>query len=344
TETFDQKIMTEMGRLGYFSASLKTKENPDASYVGYGLIARELERVDSGYRSALSVQSSLVIFPINTFGSEAQKKKYLPKLLSGEWIGCFGLTEPDHGSDPSGMQTRARRDGNNWILNGSKMWITNSPIAHVFMVWARDEDEIIRGFILEEGMKGLSTPRIEGKIGLKTSPTGEIHMEDVVVSEDNLLPKAKGFKAVFQCLNRARHSIAWGALGAGEACWHIAREYALDRLQFGNPIASKQLIQKKLADIQTELTTGLHASLRLGRLMDQGTITPEGISMLKRNSCLKALESARLARDILGANGIVDEYHVMRHMVNLEAVNTYEGTQDIHALILGRAQTDISAF
>jgi len=306
--------------------------------------AREVERVDSGYRSAMSVQSSLVMHPIHAYGTEAQRQKYLPKLATGEWVGCFGLTEPDHGSDPAGMRTRARKVEGGYRLTGAKMWITNSPIADVFIVWAKDDSDTIRGFILEKGMEGLSAPKIEGKFSLRASVTGEIVMDDVFVPEENLLPNVSGLKGPFGCLNNARYGIAWGALGAAEFCWHAARNYALERKQFGRPLAANQLIQKKLADMQTEIALGLQACLRLGRLKDENRAAPEMISMLKRNSCGKALDIARAARDMHGGNGISDEFHVIRHVMNLEAVNTYEGTHDIHALILGRAQTGIQAF
>ncbi len=316
----------------------------DLNYVCYGLIAREVERVDSGYRSMMSVQSSLVMFPIMSYGSEAQRRKYLPKLATGEWIGCFGLTEPDHGSDPGSMVTRARAAAGGYRLSGSKMWISNSPIADVFVVWAKDDEGTVRGFVLEKGMQGLSAPEIEGKFSLRASITGEIVMDDVFVPAENLLPNVKGLKGPMGCLNSARYGIAWGALGAAEFCWHAARQYVLDRKQFGRPLAANQLIQKKLADMQTEITLGLQGCLRLGRLKDDGKAAPEITSIMKRNSCGKALEIARMARDMHGGNGIVDEFHVIRHLVNLETVNTYEGTHDIHALILGRAQTGISAF
>ena len=317
---------------------------PGVNYVCYGLVAREVERVDSGYRSAMSVQSSLVMHPIHAYGTEAQRQKYLPRLAKGEIVGCFGLTEPDAGSDPGGMRTRARKADGGYVLKGSKMWITNSPVADVFIVWAKDDAGDIRGFILEKGMKGLSAPKIEGKFSLRASITGEIVMEDVFVSEDQLLPNVKGLKGPFGCLNNARYGISWGALGAAEFCWHQARNYTLNRKQFGRPLAANQLIQKKLADMQTEITLGLQACLRLGRLKDEGRAAPEMISMLKRNSCGKALDIARAARDMHGGNGISDEFHVIRHVMNLEAVNTYEGTHDVHALILGRAQTGIQAF
>jgi glutaryl-CoA dehydrogenase len=344
-ETTDPAIFREMGAMGLLGATLPAECGGAAlNYVGYGLIARELERVDSGYRSMMSVQSSLVMLPIHEFGSEAQRRKYLPKLASGEWIGCFGLTEPDHGSDPGGMMTRARRVAGGYSLTGSKTWITSSPIADVFLVWVKDEEGTIRGFILERGMKGLSAPAIHGKVGLRTSVTGEIAMDEVFVTEENLLPGVEGLKGPFTCLNAARFGIAWGALGAAEFCWHAARKYVLERKQFGRPLAANQLIQKKLADMQSEITLGLQGCLRLGRLKDEGKAAPEITSLMKRNSCGKALEIARMARDMHGGNGIADEYHVIRHMVNLEAVNTYEGTHDIHALILGRAQTGIQAF
>ncbi len=343
-ERFDREIMTEMGALGFLGATIDGYGCAGVNYVCYGLIAREVERVDSGYRSAMSVQSSLVMHPIHAFGSEAQRQKYLPKLASGEWIGCFGLTEPDHGSDPAGMTTRATKVSGGYRLSGAKMWITNSPIADVLVVWAKTEDEVIRGFILEKGMKGLSAPKIEGKFSLRASATGEIVMDEVFVPGENLLPGAKGLRGPFSCLNSARYGIAWGALGAAEFCWHAARNYTLERRQFGRPLAANQLIQKKLVDMQTEITLGLHACLRLGRLKDMGRDTPEMVSILKRNNCGKALDIARAARDMHGGNGIADEYHVIRHVMNLEAVNTYEGTHDIHALILGRAQTGIAAF
>jgi glutaryl-CoA dehydrogenase len=343
-ERFDREIMNEMGALGFLGATIEGYGCAGVNYVCYGLIAREVERVDSGYRSAMSVQSSLVMFPIHQFGSEAQRQKYLPKLASGEWVGCFGLTEPDHGSDPAGMTTRATAVAGGWRLNGAKMWITNSPIADVFVVWAKAEGEVIRGFILEKGMKGLSAPKIEGKFSLRASATGEVVMDDVLVPEENLLPAVEGLRGPFSCLNSARYGIAWGSLGAAEFCWHAARNYTLERRQFGRPLAANQLIQKKLVDMQTEITLGLHACLRLGRLKDMGRDSPEMVSILKRNNCGKALDIARTARDVHGGNGIADEYHVIRHVMNLEAVNTYEGTHDIHALILGRAQTGIPAF
>jgi glutaryl-CoA dehydrogenase len=336
--------MNEMGALGFLGATIEGYGCAGVSYVSYGLIAREVERVDSGYRSAMSVQSSLVMHPIYAFGSEVQRQKYLPKLASGEWVGCFGLTEPDHGSDPAGMTTRATAAAGGWRLSGAKMWITNAPIADVFVVWAKTEGEVIRGFILEKGMSGLSTPKIEGKFSLRASVTGEIVMDEVLVPEENLLPGVKGLRGPFSCLNSARYGIAWGTLGAAEFCWHAARNYTLERRQFGRPLAANQLIQKKLVDMQTEITLGLHACLRLGRLKDMGRDSPEMVSILKRNNCGKALDVARAARDMHGGNGIADEFHVIRHVMNLEAVNTYEGTHDIHALILGRAQTGIAAF
>src|SRR5713226_6211335 len=342
-EHFHREIMNEMGALGLLGPTIHGYGCAGVNYVSYGLIAREVERVDSGYRSAMSVQSSLVMYPIYDFGSEAQRQKYLPKLASGEWVGCFGLTEPDHGSDPSSMVTRARKVDGGYRLSGAKMWITNSPIADVFVVWAK-LDGVIRGFVLEKEMKGLTAPKIEGKFSLRASVTGEIVMDDVFVPDENILPKVSGLKGPFSCLNNARYGIAWGALGAAEFCWHAARDYTLERSAFGKPLAATQLIQKKLADMQTEITIGLHACLRLGRLMDAHRATPEMVSMLKRNSCGKALDVARMARDMHGGNGIVDEYHVIRHVLNLETVNTYEGTHDIHALILGRAQTGLAAF
>jgi len=314
------------------------------SYVVYGLVAREAERVDSCYRSAMSVQSSLVMHPIYAYGTEEQRMKYLPKLASGEWVGCFGLTEPDHGSDPGSMATRAKSVDGGFRMTGAKMWITNSPIADVFVVWAKTDDGVIRGFVLERGMNGLSAPKIEGKLSLRASITGEIVMDDVFVPAENLLPNVTGLAGPFGCLNRARFGIAWGAMGAAEFCWHAARQYTLDRKQFGRPLAANQLIQKKLADMQTEITLGLQACLQAGRLFDAGKLAPEAISLIKRNNCGKALDIARVARDMHGGNGISDEFHVMRHVVNLETVNTYEGTHDVHALILGRAQTGIQAF
>jgi glutaryl-CoA dehydrogenase len=344
SETFDRAIMDEMGVMGFLGSTIPEEYGgAGLNYVSYGLIAREVERVDSGYRSAMSVQSSLVMHPINAYGSEEQKKKYLPRLASGEIVGCFGLTEPNHGSDPGSMETRAKKVDGGWILQGNKMWITNSPIADVFVVWAKADGEI-RGFILEKGMKGLSAPKIEGKFSLRASSTGEIVMNEVFVPDENLLPNVSGLKGPFGCLNKARYGIAWGALGAAEFCWHAARQYTLDRPQFGRPLAANQLIQLKLANMMTEITIGLQAVLRVGRLMDEDKVTPEMISLVKRNSCGKALEIARHARDMHGANGVSDEYHVIRHVMNLESVNTYEGTNDIHALILGRAQTGLQAF
>ncbi len=348
-EKTDPEIFREMGALGLLGPTIPTEYGgAGLNYVSYGLIAREVERVDSGYRSMMSVQSSLVMVPIYEFGSEAQRQKYLPKLATGEWIGCFGLTEPDHGSDPASMATRAVKTANGYSLTGSKMWISNSPFADVFVVWAKcvggEYDGRIRGFILEKGMKGLSAPPIHGKFGLRASLTGEIVMDQVDISEGQMLPKVEGLKGPFTCLNSARFGIAWGALGAAEDCWHRARQYVMDRHQFGRPLAANQLIQKKLADMQTEITLGLQGCLRLGRMKDDGTASVEITSIMKRNSCGKALDIARVARDMLGGNGISDEYGVIRHMVNLEVVNTYEGTHDIHALILGRAQTGIQAF
>jgi glutaryl-CoA dehydrogenase len=343
-ERFDREIMDEMGALGFLGSTIEGYGCAGVNYVSYGLIAREVERVDSGYRSAMSVQSSLVMHPIHQFGTEEQRQKYLPRLASGKWIGCFGLTEPDHGSDPAGITTRAVATQGGYRLRGAKMWITNSPIADVFVVWAKTEDDVIRGFILEKGMNGLSAPKIEGKFSLRSSATGEIVMDDVFVPEENLLPGVRGLRGPFSCLNSARYGIAWGSLGAAEFCWHAARNYTLERRQFGRPLAANQLIQKKLVDMQTEITLGLHACLRLGRLKDLGRDAPEMVSILKRNNCGKALDIARTARDMHGGNGIADEYHVIRHVMNLEAVNTYEGTHDIHALILGRAQTGIAAF
>jgi glutaryl-CoA dehydrogenase len=343
-EETDLAIFREMGELGLLGATIQGYGCPGVDYVSYGLIAREVERVDSGYRSMMSVQSSLVMYPIYAYGSEEQREKYLPGLASGELIGCFGLTEPDHGSDPGGMVTRARRVEGGYRLSGAKMWITNSPVADVFVVWAKTDDEAIRGFILEKGMEGLSAPKIEGKLALRASVTGEIVMDGVFVPDEQLLPGVQGLKGPFGCLNNARYGIAWGALGAAEACWHAARDYTLERKQFGRPLAANQLVQLKLADMQTEIGLGLQGCHRAGVLMDAGQIAPELISLIKRNSCGKALQIARQARDMLGGNGISDEYPVMRHMVNLEVVNTYEGTHDIHALILGRTQTDIPAF
>jgi len=343
-EKFDVEIMKELGALGLLGATIPEKYGcAGVNYVVYGLVAREVERVDSGYRSAMSVQSSLVMHPIYAYGSEEQRMKYLPKLATGEYIGCFGLTEPNSGSDPASMLTKAVAVDGGYRLTGTKMWITNSPVADVFVVWAK-LDGVIRGFILDKGMEGLSAPKIEGKFSLRASITGEIVMDNVFVPSDNMLPNAKGLSGPFGCLNKARYGIAWGALGAAEFCWHAARQYTLDREQFGKPLASTQLIQKKLADMQTEITTGLFSCLQVGRLMDAGTLAPESISLIKRNSCGKALDIARTARDMHGGNGISDEFHVIRHVMNLEAVNTYEGTHDVHALILGRAQTGIQAF
>jgi len=344
-ERTDRSIFREMGELGLLGATLPPEfGGAGLNYVCYGLIAREIERVDSGYRSMMSVQSSLVMHPIHAYGTAAQRQKYLPRLATGEWIGCFGLTEPDHGSDPGSMVTRARSVAGGYKLSGAKMWISNSPIADVFIVWAKTDDGVIRGFILERAMEGLSAPKIEGKFSLRTSITGEIVMDDVFVPEENRLPNVEGLKGPFGCLDNARYGIAWGALGAAEFCWHAARQYTLDRKQFGRPLAANQLVQKKLADMQTEITLGLQGCLRLGRLKDEGNAAPEMTSIMKRNSCGKALDIARMARDMHGGNGIVDEFHVIRHVLNLETVNTYEGTHDVHALILGRAQTGISAF
>ena len=344
TEHFDTAIMREMGERGLLGATIDGYGCAGAGYVSYGLIAREIERVDSAYRSAISVQSSLVMHPIHAYGDEAQREKYLPRLASGEIIGCFGLTEPDAGSDPGSMATRARKVDGGYLLTGTKTWISNAPVADVFVVWAKNDDGVIRGFILECGMNGLSTPKIEGKFSLRASPTGQIAMNAVFVPEENELPDASGLKGPFGCLTRARYGIAWGALGAADFCWQAARDYVLQRRQFGRPLAANQLIQKKLADMQTEIALGLTACHRLGRLFDEGTAAHEAVSMLKRNSAGKALEIARMARDMHGANGIADEYHVIRHVMNLETVNTYEGTHDVHALILGRAQTGIAAF
>ncbi|TDJ20579.1 MAG: acyl-CoA dehydrogenase [Gammaproteobacteria bacterium] len=343
-EIFDPEILAEMGALGFLGATLQDYGCAGVNYVCYGLLAREVERVDSGYRSAMSVQSSLVMHPIHAYGNDAQREKYLPGLASGTLIGCFGLTEPDAGSDPGGMKTRARKVDSGYVLDGTKTWISNAPAADVFVVWAKNDADEICGFVLDKGMKGLSTPRIEGKFSLRASCTGQIAMREVFVPEDNLLPTARGLKAPFSCLTRARYGIAWGVLGAAEFCWHAARDYCLERKQFGRPLAATQLIQKKLADMQTEITLGLHACLQLGRLFDQGIIHHEAVSLLKRNNSGKALDIARVSRDMHGGNGISDEYHVIRHAMNLEAVNTYEGTHDIHALILGRAQTGIQAF
>jgi glutaryl-CoA dehydrogenase len=344
SEQTDPTIFREMGELGLMGPTIQGYGCSGVSYVAYGLIAREVERVDSGYRSMMSVQSSLVMYPIYAYGSEAQREKYLPKLATGEFIGCFGLTEPDQGSDPGGMKTRARSVEGGYALSGAKMWISNSPIADVFVVWAKDDEGVIRGFVLEKGMEGLSAPKIEGKLSLRASITGEIVMDEVFVPEENLLPNVQGLKGPMGCLNNARFGISWGALGAAEACWHAARQYVLDRAQFGRPLAANQLIQKKLADMQTEISLGLQGCLQAGRLKDRDALAPELISLLKRNSCGKALDIARMARDMHGGNGISDEYPVFRHMCNLETVNTYEGTHDILALILGRAQTGIQAF
>jgi glutaryl-CoA dehydrogenase len=346
-ESFDRALLGEMGALGFLAVTLpESFGGSDAGYVSYGLVARELERVDSGFRSLMSVQTSLVMFPILAFGSEQQKKTYFPRLAVGEWLGCFGLTEPDHGSDPAAMKTCAEKTSGGWRLNGSKSWISNAPHADVFIVWARETGDKgrVRGFILDKGMKGLSAPAITGKMSLRTSPTGQIVMEDVTVPDDAMLPAAQGLAAPLACLTRARLGIGWGVMGAAEACWHAARQYVLDRQQFGRPLAANQLIQKKLADMQTEIALGLQVALRVARLMDAGKAADEAVSLLKRNNCGKALEIARAARDMHGANGIADEFHVMRHMCNLETVNTYEGTHDIHALILGRAMTGIQAF
>ena len=343
-EHFDREILTEMGELGLLGCTLEGYGCAGVNYVSYGLIAREIERVDSGYRSAMSVQSGLVMYPIHAYGSEEQRERYLPRLATGEIIGCFGLTEPDHGSDAGGMKTRARKVDGGYTLSGAKTWITNSPIADIMIVWAKDDEGVIRGFILERGMAGLATPKIDGKFSLRASATGEIVMDDVFVPDDNYLPDAKGLSGPFGCLNNSRLGISWGALGAAEFCWHAARNYTLERKQFGRPLAANQLIQKKLADMQTEITIGLQAVLRVSRLRDEGRAAPEMISLVKRNSCGKALDIARMSRDMHGGNGVSDEYHVIRHLMNLEAVNTYEGTHDIHALILGRAQTGIQAF
>ena len=343
-ERYDREIFNEMGALGFLGSTIEGYGCAGVNHVAYGLIAREVERVDSGYRSGMSVQSSLVMHPIHAYGTEEQRKRWLPKLASGELIGCFGLTEPDYGSDAGSMVTRAKKVDGGYLLNGAKMWISNSPIADLFVVWAKDDAGEIRGFVLEKGMKGLSAPKIEGKFSLRTSITGEVVMADVHVPEDHLLPHVKGLKGPFGCLNKARYGIAWGAIGAAEFCLHAARQYTLDRKAFGKPLAANQLIQKKLADMQTEIALGLQSTLRVGRLMDEGRATPEMVSLIKRNSCGKALDMARMARDMHGGNGISDEFHVIRHVLNLEAVNTYEGTHDIHALILGRAITGIAAF
>jgi glutaryl-CoA dehydrogenase len=346
-ENFDRNIMSEMGALGLLGATIpETYGGAGLGYVAYGLVAREVERVDSGYRSAMSVQSSLVMYPIHAYGTEEQKRKYLPKLASGEWVGCFGLTEPDAGSDPGGMRTRAEKIEGGYRLTGTKMWITNSPIADVMVVWAKSDAHGggIKGFVLDRGMKGLSTPKIEGKLSLRASVTGEIVMEGVEVGEEALLPEVQGLKGPFGCLNRARYGIAWGSMGAAEACMHAARQYTLDRAQFGKPLAANQLVQIKLANMETEIALGLHAALRCGRMFEEGTLSPEAISLIKRNNCGKALDIARVARDMHGGNGISAEFHVMRHAINLETVNTYEGTHDVHGLILGRAITGIAAF
>lgn len=346
-ERFDREIMSEMGALGLLGPTIpETYGGAGLGYVAYGLVAREVERVDSGYRSAMSVQSSLVMHPIHAYGSEEQRRKYLPKLASGEWVGCFGLTEPDAGSDPAGMRTRAEKIDGGYRLTGAKMWITNSPIADIFVVWAKSDahEDAIRGFVLERGMKGLTSPKIEGKLSLRASVTGEIVMDGVEVGEDALLPNVQGLKGPFGCLNRARYGIAWGTMGAAEACFHAARQYTLDRHQFGRPLAATQLVQLKLANMETEIALGLQAALRCGRMFDAGTLAPEAISIIKRNNCGKALEIARVARDMHGGNGISAEFHVIRHAINLETVNTYEGTHDVHGLILGRAITGIAAF
>ncbi|HEV3020399.1 MAG TPA: acyl-CoA dehydrogenase [Burkholderiaceae bacterium] len=343
-ERFDRSIMNEMGELGLLGSTIHGYGCAGVNHVCYGLAAREVERIDSAYRSAMSVQSSLVMHPIDAYGTQPQRDRYLPRLATGEWVGCFGLTEPDHGSDPGGMKTRAVKVAGGYRLTGTKTWITNSPIADVFVVWAKTDDGVIRGFLLDKGLKGLSAPRIEGKMSLRASTTGQIVMDDVLVAEEQLLPGATGLAGPFGCLNKARYGIAWGALGAAEDCWHRARQYTLERSQFGRPLAANQLIQLKLANMMTEITLGLQGCLRVGRLMDEGRAAPEMVSLIKRNSCGKALDIARTARDMHGGNGIADEFHVIRHMINLETVNTYEGTHDIHALILGRAQTGIQAF
>jgi glutaryl-CoA dehydrogenase len=343
-EKFDRAIIDEMGALGFLGSTIEGYGCAGVNHVCYGLIAREIERVDSAYRSTMSVQSSLVMHPIHAYGTEEQRKRWLPRLASGEIVGCFGLTEPSHGSDPNGMVTRARKADGGFKLSGAKMWITNAPIADIFVVWAKDDAGDIRGYVLEKGMKGLSAPKIEGKFSLRASVTGEIVMDEVFVPEDHLLPNVKGLKGPFGCLTKARYGISWGAMGAAEFCWHAARQYTMDRKQFGKPLAANQLIQKKLADMQTEITLALQVALRIGRLMDEGRATPEMVSMAKRNSCGKALDIARVSRDMHGGNGVSDEFHVIRHAMNLEAVNTYEGTHDIHALILGRAMTGLSAF
>ncbi len=345
TENFDREILNELGELGFLGSTIPEEYGGvGANHVAYGLIAREIERVDSGYRSVMSVQSSLVMHPIHAYGSEEQRQKYLPKLVTGELVGCFGLTEPNHGSDPGSMETRARKVDGGFQVSGSKMWISNSPIADVFVVWAKNDEGRIRGFILERGMTGLSAPKIVGKLSLKASITGEIVMDNVFVPDENLLPNVEGLKGPFGCLNKARYGISWGTMGAAEFCWQAARQYTLDRIQFGRPLAANQLIQKKLADMQTEITLGLQGCLRMGRMLDEGKCAPELISLMKRNNAGKALDIARMSRDMHGGNGISDEFHVMRHVLNLETVNTYEGTHDIHALILGRAQTGLQAF
>jgi len=343
-ETFDRSIFNEFGEMGFLGSTITGYGCAGVNHVSYGLIAREIERIDSGYRSMMSVQSSLVMYPIYTYGTEEQRQKYLPDLASGKKIGCFGLTEPDYGSDAGGMITRAKKVNGGWQLNGAKMWITNSPVADILVVWAKNDDDIIQGFILERGMAGLETPKISGKFSLRASVTGEIVMKDVFVPEENILPNIQGLRGPFGCLNKARYGIAWGALGAAEFCWTAARDYTMERKQFGRPLAANQLIQKKLADMQTEISIGLQSTLRVGRLLDEDKAAPEMISLIKRNSCGKSLEVARMSRDMHGGNGIADEYHVIRHVLNLEAVNTYEGTHDVHALILGRAQTGIQAF
>jgi glutaryl-CoA dehydrogenase len=343
-EKHDRGVFAEMGALGFLGPTIEGYGCAGVNHVAYGLIAREIERVDSGYRSGMSVQSSLVMHPIHAYGTEEQRKRWLPRLATGEWVGCFALTEPDFGSDIGNMAARARKVDGGWLLNGAKMWISNAPFADLFVVWAKDDAGEIRGFVIEKGAKGLSAPKIEGKFSLRTSITGEVVMADVHVADDQLLPNVKGLRGPFGCLNKARYGIAWGAMGAAEFCWHAARQYTLDRKAFGKPLAATQLVQKKLADMQTEIALGLQAALRVGRLMDEGRATPEMVSLIKRNSCGKALDIARAARDMHGGNGIADEFHVIRHVLNLEAVNTYEGTHDIHALILGRAQTGLSAF
>jgi len=343
-ELIDREVISEMGALGLLGATIDGYGCAGVNTTSYGLVAREIERVDSAYRSMMSVQSSLVMAPIHDFGSEAQRSAYLPRLAKGEIVGCFGLTEPDHGSDPGSMVTRARKVAGGWRLSGAKSWITNAPIADLFLVWAKDDEDVVRGFLLEKGADGLSAPKIEGKFALRASPTGQILMDDVAVSEDQVLPGVQGLRGPFHCLNKARAGIAFGAMGAAEFCWHAARQYVLDRKQFGRPLAANQLIQKKLADMQTEIALGLQAALRLCRMIDDGTAAPELVSLVKRNNCGKALDIARVARDMHGGNGVADEYHVIRHVMNLEAVNTYEGTHDIHALVLGRAQTGIQAF